>query len=50
MYGSRLYYWGFMRGNLFKLTIGDYITDLPGILTGISFDINDAGWHWNFRY
>jgi len=36
---------GFMRGNLFKLTVGDYITDLPGILTGISFDFpDDAGW------
>lgn len=39
---------GFMRGNLFKLTIGDYITDLPGILTGISFDFpDDAGWDIN---
>ena len=36
---------GFMRGNLFKMTIGDYIIDLPGVLNGISFDIDDsAGW------
>ena len=36
---------GFMRGNLFKLTIGDYIVDLPGIFSGISFDFEDeAGW------
>jgi len=36
---------GFMRGNLFKLTIGDYITDLPGIINGITFDMPDeAGW------
>lgn len=36
---------GFMRGNLFKLTIGDYIIDLPGIITGLSFNFDDAaGW------
>lgn len=36
---------GFMRGNLFKLTIGDYIVDLPGIISGISLDLeDDAGW------
>jgi hypothetical protein len=36
---------GFMRGNLVKLTIGDYITDLPGIIKGITFGIDDeAGW------
>lgn len=36
---------GFMRGNLFKLTVGDYIIDLPGIITGLSFGIDDAaGW------
>lgn len=36
---------GFMRGNLFKLTVGDYIVDLPGIITGLSFGIDDgAGW------
>ena len=36
---------GFMRGNLIKLTIGDYVKDLPGILGGVNFKINeDAGW------
>mgnify|MGYP006073621355 CR=1 FL=1 len=36
---------GFMRGNLIKITIGDYIKDLPGILGGVSYKINeDAGW------
>jgi hypothetical protein len=36
---------GFMRGNLFKLTIGDYITDLPGMISGVAFDLPDeAGW------
>ena len=36
---------GFMRGNLIKLTIGDYITDVPGILSGITYGIDDlAGW------
>jgi len=36
---------GFMRGNLVKITIGDYITDLPGIIRGINYDFPDeAGW------
>jgi hypothetical protein len=36
---------GFMRGNLVKLTIGDYITNLPGIIKGITFGVDDeAGW------
>jgi len=36
---------GFMRGNLVKITIGDYITNLPGIIRGINFDFPDeAGW------
>jgi hypothetical protein len=36
---------GFMRGNLVKITIGDYITNLPGIIKGIGFDFPDeAGW------
>lgn len=36
---------GFMRGNLIKITIGDYVKDLPGILGGVNFKINeDAGW------
>jgi len=36
---------GFMRGNLIKLTIGDYLIDVPGIMMGINYTINDeAGW------
>ena len=36
---------GFMRGNLVKITIGDYITNLPGILKGVSYEIDpEAGW------
>lgn len=36
---------GFMRGNIIKLTIGDYIIDTPGIFSGITYAINDdAGW------
>jgi hypothetical protein len=37
---------GFMRGNLFKLSLGNYITDLPGIIRSISFDVvnNDITW------
>ena len=36
---------GFMRGNLVKITIGDYIKDLPGILKGVSYEIDsEAGW------
>jgi hypothetical protein len=36
---------GFMRGNLIKLTIGDYLIDVPGVMTGVSFGVVDeAGW------
>jgi hypothetical protein len=34
---------GFMRGNLVKITIGDYIIDLPGIIKGIGYDYDDEG-------
>jgi hypothetical protein len=34
---------GFMRGNLVKITMGDYIIDLPGIIRGINFDFPDEG-------
>jgi hypothetical protein len=34
---------GFMRGNLVKITIGDYITDMPGIIRGISYGYPDEG-------
>ncbi len=32
-----------MRGNLVKITIGDYIIDLPGIIKDIGFDFDDEG-------
>jgi len=36
---------GFMRGNLIKVTIGDYLIDVPGIFQGITYTISDdAGW------
>jgi len=36
---------GFMRGNLIKLTIGDYLTDVPGVMMGITYTVNnEAGW------
>lgn len=39
---------GFMRGNLIKLTIGDYLMDVPGVLTGITYTVNnEAGWDIN---
>ena len=33
---------GFMRGNMIKLTIGDYIVDQPGILKGFTFGIEEG--------
>ncbi len=36
---------GFMKGNLIKLTIGDYMVDVSGILTGIGLSIpNNYPW------
>jgi len=36
---------GFMRGNIIKLTIGDYLIDVPGIFQGVSYAVSDdAGW------
>ena len=32
---------GFMRGNFLRLTYGDYIRDIPGVLKGINFSIPD---------
>jgi len=32
---------GFMRGNIIKLTIGDYLVNQPGIIQGLSFSIPD---------
>jgi hypothetical protein len=32
---------GFMRGNIVKLTIGDYLVDQPGIITALTFNVDD---------
>ena len=32
---------GFMRGNILKLTIGDYLTEVPGVLTSLNYSIDD---------
>jgi hypothetical protein len=31
--------WGYMSGNIHKLTIGDYVKDQPGILTSLTYSI-----------
>lgn len=33
---------GFMRGNFIKLTIGDYLTAVPGFLTNLTYTINEG--------
>jgi hypothetical protein len=33
---------GFMRGNMVRLTVGDYIKDLPGFIGGFTYAFNDA--------
>lgn len=38
---------GFMRGNFIKLTIGNYVIDLPGILKGFNFNIIDENTSWD---
>jgi hypothetical protein len=36
---------GYMRGNIIKLTVGDYLKSVPGILRGINLTpVFDAGW------
>jgi hypothetical protein len=39
---------GYMAGNLAYITLGDYINDQPGIITGLSFDIpEESPWEIN---
>ncbi len=39
---------GLMRGQIIRLTVGDYLTSVPGILTGLSLEpIFEAGWDIN---
>jgi len=36
---------GFMRGNYVKLTVGDYLYNVPGVITGFKLDgLLDGGW------
>jgi len=32
---------GFMRGNIVTLTVGDYVNDMYGVITGFSYDLSD---------
>jgi len=33
---------GFMRGSIFRITVGDYLVDVPGVVTGLNFTIPDT--------
>lgn len=36
---------GFMRGNIVTLTVGDYINDMYGVITGFSYNLsNETSW------
>jgi len=35
---------GFMKGNIIKLTVGNYLQNVPGILKGVNYDINLESW------
>ena len=37
---------GYMRGNIITLTIGGYIFEQPGIITGLSFEMNEENDTW----
>ena len=39
---------GYMAGNIAYITLGDYINDQPGVITGLDFDIpEDSPWEIN---
>jgi hypothetical protein len=38
--------YGFMRGNIVKLTVGGYFYEQPGIITGFSYDMNEDNDSW----
>ena len=39
---------GYMAGNIAYITLGDYINDQPGVITGVDFDIpEDSPWEIN---
>lgn len=36
---------GFMRGNIVELTVGDYLNNVPGVITGFNFNIpEESSW------
>lgn len=36
---------GYMRGNIVELTVGDYLNDVPGIITNFNFNLsNETSW------
>jgi len=37
---------GYMRGNIVTLTIGGYFYEQPGIITGLSYEMNDENSSW----
>jgi len=37
---------GYMQGNIVKLTIGGYFYEQPGIITGLSYEMNDDSAAW----
>ena len=37
---------GYMRGNIVQLTIGGYLYEQPGIITGLSYEMNDDNASW----
>ena len=39
--GNQTFNTGFMRGNIVKITLGDYLVNQPGIIQGFSFDVPD---------
>ena len=44
-YGLDTYTGGYMKGNLIKLTVGDYLTEVPGILKTLTYNIpNESPW------
>jgi hypothetical protein len=38
--------YGYMRGNIVKLTIGGYFHEQPGIITGFNYDMNEDNDSW----
>lgn len=39
---------GFMRGNIHRITIGDYLYRMPGVIKSLNFSIND-NYSWEIK-